>query len=92
MVALREEDCLALADRLGSGAELTWVAADLTNEDDTERAFARCAETFDRLDALLACAGGSGRPFGDGPSALDLARVVEHDGGAQPQHGVPQLA
>jgi NAD(P)-dependent dehydrogenase (short-subunit alcohol dehydrogenase family) len=67
VVALREEDCGALADRIGTTTEMTWVAADLTNEDDTERAFARCAESFDRLDALLACAGGSGRPFGDGP-------------------------
>ena len=43
------------------------MAADLTDEGETERAFAKCAETFGRLDALLACAGGSGRPFGDGP-------------------------
>jgi NAD(P)-dependent dehydrogenase (short-subunit alcohol dehydrogenase family) len=67
VVALREEDCLALADRIGSSTEITWVAADLTDEQDTERAFARCSEVFDHLDALLACAGGSGRPFGDGP-------------------------
>jgi NAD(P)-dependent dehydrogenase (short-subunit alcohol dehydrogenase family) len=26
-----------------------------------------CAERYDRLDSLLAAAGGSGRPFGDGP-------------------------
>ena len=56
-----------LAERLGADVEITWVAADLTDEGDTERAFARCSETFGRLDALLACAGGSGRPFGDGP-------------------------
>ncbi|MEY2581035.1 MAG: hypothetical protein QOE09_884 [Ilumatobacteraceae bacterium] len=67
VVALREEDCVALADRIGSSTELTWVAADLTDEADTERAFARCVEVFGRLDSLLACAGGSGRPFGDGP-------------------------
>jgi NAD(P)-dependent dehydrogenase (short-subunit alcohol dehydrogenase family) len=67
VVSLREEDCRALADRIGSGTELTWVAADLTDESETERAFVRCVETFGRLDSLLACAGGSGRPFGDGP-------------------------
>jgi NAD(P)-dependent dehydrogenase (short-subunit alcohol dehydrogenase family) len=67
VVALREEDCVALAERLGADVEITWVAADLTDEGDTERAFARCAESYGRLDALLACAGGSGRPFGDGP-------------------------
>ena len=64
---MREEDCVALAERVGPGTDLTWVAADLTDEGETERAFAKCAETFGRLDALLACAGGSGRPFGDGP-------------------------
>jgi NAD(P)-dependent dehydrogenase (short-subunit alcohol dehydrogenase family) len=67
VVALREEDCLALEERVGARVELAWVAADLTDEGETERAFARCVEAYGRLDALLACAGGSGRPFGDGP-------------------------
>jgi NAD(P)-dependent dehydrogenase (short-subunit alcohol dehydrogenase family) len=67
VVALREEDCVALGERLGPHVEYTWVAADLTDEGETERAFAVCAERYDRLDALLAAAGGSGRPFGDGP-------------------------
>ena len=67
VVALREDDCVALAERIGARAEFTWVAADLTDEGETERAFAVCADTYGRLDALLACAGGSGRPLGDGP-------------------------
>jgi NAD(P)-dependent dehydrogenase (short-subunit alcohol dehydrogenase family) len=67
VAALREEDCRALAARLGATAELIWVAADLTLESEAERAFAVCADRYGRLDALLACAGGSGRPFGDGP-------------------------
>jgi len=67
VAALRQEDCLALATRLGPVTELHWVAADLTDESEAERAFAVCADTYGRLDALLACAGGSGRPFGDGP-------------------------
>jgi NAD(P)-dependent dehydrogenase (short-subunit alcohol dehydrogenase family) len=67
VVALAEADCLALADRLGPEVEFTWVAADLTDEGETERAFAQCAVRYGRLDALLAAAGGSGRPFGDGP-------------------------
>src|SRR3954468_5939282 len=67
VVALVESDCIALAERIGSTAAITWVAADLTDETDTERAFQACADTYGRLDALLACAGGSGRPFGDGP-------------------------
>lgn len=67
IVALLEADCVALADTLGPGVDMTWVAADLTDESQTERAFAVCVETYGRVDALLACAGGSGRPFGDGP-------------------------
>jgi NAD(P)-dependent dehydrogenase (short-subunit alcohol dehydrogenase family) len=67
VTALREEDCVALATRLGPDTELTWAAADLTQEAEADRAFAVCADTYGRLDALLACAGGSGRPFGDGP-------------------------
>lgn len=67
VVALREEDCVALADRLGRDCDVTWVAADLTDEADAERAFARCADVYEHLDALVACAGGSGRPLGDGP-------------------------
>ena len=65
VVALLEEDCVALAEKIGSA--VTWVAADLTDEVATERAFGKCVDTYGRLDALLACAGGSGRPFGDGP-------------------------
>jgi NAD(P)-dependent dehydrogenase (short-subunit alcohol dehydrogenase family) len=67
VVALREDDCLALADLLGPSVDYQWVAADLTDESETERAFVKCVESYGRLDALLASAGGSGRPFGDGP-------------------------
>ena len=67
VVALREDDCLALADQIAPKTGVEWVAADLTDESDAERAFATCAQHYGRLDALLACAGGSGRPFGDGP-------------------------
>jgi NAD(P)-dependent dehydrogenase (short-subunit alcohol dehydrogenase family) len=67
VVALREDDCVALARRIGTGVDFTWVAADLTDEAQTEQAFSVCADAFGRLDALLACAGGSGRPLGDGP-------------------------
>ena len=65
VVALREEDCVTLAEKIGPS--VTWVAADLTDEQSAESAFAKCVESYGRLDALLACAGGSGRPFGDGP-------------------------
>ena len=67
IAALREEDCVALAQRLQDLTDVAWVAADLTDEAQAEHAFAECAARYDRLDSLLACAGGSGRPFGDGP-------------------------
>lgn len=67
VVALRDDDCIALAEQLGPDVELAWVAADLTDEAQAEQAFAVCAGAYGRMDALLACAGGSGRPFGDGP-------------------------
>lgn len=67
VVALLEDDCRALAEQLGPSVDYQWVAADLTDEHETEQAFVKCAETYGRLDALLASAGGSGRPFGDGP-------------------------
>jgi NAD(P)-dependent dehydrogenase (short-subunit alcohol dehydrogenase family) len=67
VVALKAADCEALAARLGPAVPLHWVAADLTDEAQTEAAFASCTEHFGRLDALLAAAGGSGRPLGDGP-------------------------
>jgi NAD(P)-dependent dehydrogenase (short-subunit alcohol dehydrogenase family) len=67
VVALREPDCVALARQIGDRAELRYVAADLTVEEEAEHAFSVCADTYGRLDAMLACAGGSGRPFGDGP-------------------------
>ena len=91
VVALRESDCVALEEQIGSTTEIIWVAADLTDEGETERAFARCAEKYDRLDALLVRR--RQRPaIRRWAAALDVAGIVEHDGGAQPQHCVPQLA
>ena len=66
VVALREEDCVALAEQVGPATDITWVAADLTDEGEAERAFARCGETFDRLDRCFPRAGWEWRPFGDG--------------------------
>jgi NAD(P)-dependent dehydrogenase (short-subunit alcohol dehydrogenase family) len=67
VVALREDDCIDLGERLGPGVEYAWVAADLTDEGQTEQAFAQCRSAYGRMDSLLASAGGSGRPLGDGP-------------------------
>jgi NAD(P)-dependent dehydrogenase (short-subunit alcohol dehydrogenase family) len=67
VIALRAEDCEHLGGLLPGSAPYGWVAADLTNEDATVEAFKACRAKFDRIDSVLACAGGSGRPLGDGP-------------------------
>ena len=58
VISIVEDDAKALAAEVGG----TWAVADLTDEAQAEAAFA----PLDRLDALAAIAGGSGRPFGDG--------------------------
>jgi NAD(P)-dependent dehydrogenase (short-subunit alcohol dehydrogenase family) len=71
VIALRADDCRALELRIkrdvSEAAPITWAEADLTNETSTTDAFAKCAITYARVDSVLAAAGGSGRPFGDGP-------------------------
>lgn len=60
-------ECQTLGDATTtSGGVCQWVGADLTDEVATEKAFAK-ATRLGPLDGLLAVAGGSGRPFGDGP-------------------------
>ena len=74
VVSNRGADCEALAARLGPAAPFAWAEADLSDERAAADAFARCRERYDRLDALFASAGGSGRVLGDGPlhtTALD---------------------
>jgi NAD(P)-dependent dehydrogenase (short-subunit alcohol dehydrogenase family) len=58
VVSIVEEDARALSGEVGG----TWAVADLTDEEQAEAAFA----SLERLDALAAIVGGSGRPFGDG--------------------------
>jgi NAD(P)-dependent dehydrogenase (short-subunit alcohol dehydrogenase family) len=60
----------ALAERLrdsGDGASARYERADLQLEGDADRVVKRAIETFGRIDGLIHVAGGSGRPFGDGP-------------------------
>lgn len=64
VVARKQAQCEALANRLGVG----WALADLTDEAATEAAFDAAVEYLDRIDGLFAVAGGSGRRFGDGPA------------------------
>jgi NAD(P)-dependent dehydrogenase (short-subunit alcohol dehydrogenase family) len=67
VIALRAEDCEKLGTLVPKATPYGWVATDLTNESSTVAAFQACMAKFDRIDAVLACAGGSGRPLGDGP-------------------------
>jgi NAD(P)-dependent dehydrogenase (short-subunit alcohol dehydrogenase family) len=67
VIALRSEDCENLAAMLPASTPYGWAAADLTNEEASVSAFQACMSKFDRIDSVLACAGGSGRPLGDGP-------------------------
>lgn len=53
----------ALAKRVGG----SWFAADLVDEAAVDAAVAATLQRHGRIDGLFACAGGSGRRFGDGP-------------------------
>ncbi len=62
VVAHLAEQCAALAEEL----PIHWYVADVSDEEQTQAAFAECMRHFGRLDGLFAVAGGSGRPLGDG--------------------------
>ncbi len=58
----------SLVERIRSaGGDADGRAADLTDEAAVDVAVAACVERFGRIDGLFSVAGGSGRPFGDGP-------------------------
>lgn len=63
VISKEASECRAIAGELGCG----WAAADLTEETDTEAAFAEAEAALGGLDGLFAVAGGSGRSVGDGP-------------------------
>ena len=67
VISNRGADCKTLAARLGSTVPFAWAEADLSDEHAASHAFAVCRERYNRLDALFASAGGSGRSLGDGP-------------------------
>jgi len=72
------EHCAALAERIVSGGgSVAWLAADLAESDEAAAAVSACVETFGRIDGLLSAAGGSGRPFGDGPIHTTTADAWE---------------
>ncbi len=68
IVSRTEEKCVRLADEIvAAGGTCGWARADLTREDESDRATRLCLDRFGRIDGLFAVAGGSGRRFGDGP-------------------------
>ena len=77
VVSRTEANVRALAEELGERAG--WAVGELTDEAAVEAAVAACVERFDRIDALYAVAGISGRRFGDGAlheATLDGWRAV----------------
>jgi NAD(P)-dependent dehydrogenase (short-subunit alcohol dehydrogenase family) len=63
-----EAHCRDLAERIErTGGQVAYRTADLGSENDVVAAVAACSEAFGRLDGLFSVAGGSGRPYGDGP-------------------------
>jgi NAD(P)-dependent dehydrogenase (short-subunit alcohol dehydrogenase family) len=50
-----------------NGGVAGWAAAELADESAVEDAVGACVARFGRIDGLFSVAGGSGRPFGDGP-------------------------
>jgi NAD(P)-dependent dehydrogenase (short-subunit alcohol dehydrogenase family) len=71
VIALKGADCIALGERIaaevGPHVSFGWAETDLTQEASTVAAFKACVMSYGRIDSVLASAGGSGRPFGDGP-------------------------
>lgn len=55
------------ARRLAERVDGAWAAADLADERAVDAAVDAAVARFGRIDGLFAVAGGSGRPFGDGP-------------------------
>ena len=68
VVARKPATVADLEDNItAAGGIFSWAQADLTDERQTEAAFAKCVDVFGRIDGLFAVAGGSARRFGDGP-------------------------
>ncbi len=80
IIARKPDTCVRLVDAIrADGGTVSWAQADLTDEGQTEAAFAKCVDEFGRIDGLFAVAGGSARRFGDGPveaTSLDGFRAA----------------
>ena len=68
IVSRTAEHAEALAARVtAAGGTADWIAADLTDEAETNAAVDVAVARFGRIDGFFSVAGGSGRRFGDGP-------------------------
>jgi NAD(P)-dependent dehydrogenase (short-subunit alcohol dehydrogenase family) len=68
IVSRTEERCIELVGSIEAvGGHATYAVADLADEAQAASAMAAAHHTLGRVDGLLNVAGGSGRPFGDGP-------------------------
>jgi NAD(P)-dependent dehydrogenase (short-subunit alcohol dehydrogenase family) len=65
VVSREEDECVELCGQIPGAA---YAVADLADEAATLAAFDTCRARHDRLDALFAVAGSSGRADGDGPA------------------------
>ena len=68
LVSRDEAELRELAADLEADDRVGFAQADLTIEEQAERAFADAREHLGGIDGLLAVAGASGRRFGDGPA------------------------
>ncbi len=69
VVSRVEKEMRALVGELDDrDPQIGWAVADLTVEEEAERAFAAALAHLGAIDGLLAVAGASGRQYGDGPT------------------------
>jgi NAD(P)-dependent dehydrogenase (short-subunit alcohol dehydrogenase family) len=68
IVSRTEERCVELVGSIeAAGGRATYAVADLADEAQATSAMDEAQRALGRVDGLLNVAGGSGRPFGDGP-------------------------
>jgi NAD(P)-dependent dehydrogenase (short-subunit alcohol dehydrogenase family) len=68
VVSQTDDHVRSLVDGISAnGGRAAGLAADLSGQGQVEAAVGACVAAFGRIDGLFSVAGGSGRPFGDGP-------------------------
>lgn len=78
VISRTRSSCAELvSDITSNGGQATFVVADLTVPSEAQAAAAKAIEQLGRVDGLFNVAGGSGRPFGDGPLHTLTAEAYE---------------